>query len=78
MITEDYASLCQIVIVAYLLLWKAMLHATPSNRLPVNALRNSPALYAFDMPEIYAEQTSDSMPDLCYNRYGSDELLMLQ
>ncbi len=61
-----------------MLLWKAMLHATPSNRLPVNALRNSPALYAFDMPKIYAEQTSDSMPDLCYNRYGSDELLMLQ
>ena len=61
-----------------MLLWKAILHATQSNRLPVHSLRNSPALYPFDMPEIYAGQKYEDLPELCFNRYGSDEILMLQ
>lgn len=61
-----------------ILLWKAVLHATQGNRLPVHSLRNSPALYPFDMPEIYAGQKFDDLPDLTYNRYGSDEIMMLQ
>ena len=60
-----------------ILLWKAMIHATRGNRLAVGALRNAPALYAFDMPEIFAARNYESLPDLYYHHYASEEILAL-
>jgi len=60
-----------------ILLWKAIIHATRSNRLAVGVLRNSPALYAFNMPEIFAVQKYEGIPDLLYHQYTSEEILAL-
>ena len=60
-----------------ILIWKSMLHATQGNRLSVGALRNSPALYAFDMPEIHPAQRMEDTPDLCYQRNAGEDILTI-
>ena len=60
-----------------ILLWKAMIHATRGNRLTVGVLRNAPALYAFNMPEIFVVQKYEGIPDLLYHQYASEEILAL-
>lgn len=60
-----------------ILIWKSILHATQGNRLSVGALRNSPALYAFDMPEIYPAQRMEDTPDLCYQRNAGEDILTI-
>ena len=60
-----------------LLIWKAMIHATQGNRLSVDAIRNSPALYAFGMPEIYVEQKYMTLPDICFTQYASGGVLSI-
>ena len=60
-----------------ILIWKSMLHATQGNRLSVGVLRNSPALYAFDMPEIYPAQRMEDTPDLCYQRNAGEDILTI-
>ena len=60
-----------------LLIWKAMIHATQGNRLSVNSLRHSPALYAFEMPDIYVEQNYSLFPDLCFTQYANGGMLSL-
>ncbi len=60
-----------------ILLWKAMLHATRGNRLAIQVLRNSPALYAFKMPEIFVARKYEIFPDLYFHQYASEEILSL-
>ena len=60
-----------------ILLWKSILHATQGNRLSVGSLRKSPALYAFDMPEIYPAQRTEDTPDLCYQRNAGEDILTI-
>lgn len=62
-----------------LLLWKAVVHATRGNRMPVSALRNAPAFYAFALPDIIPEIHCKIFPDLEYIRFNqNDELLTLK
>ena len=46
------------------LLWKAMLHATPSGRLSVVTLRNAPAFYPFHLAPVSPTSIVTRFPDL--------------
>ncbi len=45
--------------------------------LQLESWRNAPALYAFNMPEIFVVQKYEGIPDLLYHQYASEEILAL-
>ncbi len=53
------------------LLWKAMIHATPSGRLPAVILRNAPALYPFRPASLAPSSVVARFPDLDFQIYSS-------
>lgn len=63
---------------AALLLWKAILHASKAQRLPLASLRNAHSLYAFKLPEITLDRVHKQFPDLEYMRFNhNDEFLAI-
>lgn len=61
------------------LLWKALLHATPTGRLPVVTIRNSPAFYPFRPAAVSPASFVARFPDTDYQTYSSaDEQVFLR
>ena len=61
-----------------ILLWKAILHATQGNRLPISSLRSIPALYAFVLPDDLDISHCGDYPDLHFQHFMGDCFLSLQ